>query len=106
MNYNIPILSSHIDSFVRKAYYGKATDYYKQCGENLYYYDVNSLYKEFMYNKPYPLNLKQSYPFGSRVNLREFFGFCKVKVTCPDSIDIPILPVHLESGETVYPKGT
>ena len=40
----IPILNKSVDSFIRKGYYGGATDYYRLKGENLYYYDVNSLY--------------------------------------------------------------
>lgn len=41
---NIPILKRREDTFIRQSYFGGATDYYKLRAENLYYYDVNSLY--------------------------------------------------------------
>ena len=40
---DIPILSSNNDNFIRKSYYGGATDYYHAHGKNVHYYDVNSL---------------------------------------------------------------
>ncbi|GER42509.1 DNA polymerase [Striga asiatica] len=42
------------DSFIRRAYYGGHTDVYKPYGENLYYYDVNSLYPYVMKEFPMP----------------------------------------------------
>lgn len=53
---DIPIMKRNEDSFIRKAYYGGATDYYKGYGKKLYYYDINSLYPYAMC-KPMPLNL-------------------------------------------------
>ena len=44
LSLEIPILSSVVDSFIRRSYFGGATDYYKAYVEKLYYYDVNSLY--------------------------------------------------------------
>ena len=38
------------DRFIRGSYYGGAVDYYKAYGENLHYYDVNSLYPYAMLN--------------------------------------------------------
>jgi len=43
-------LNKTLDFYIRKSYYGGATDIYKQYGENLYYYDVNSLYSKAMLN--------------------------------------------------------
>lgn len=40
--------------FIRRAYYGGHTDTYKPYGENLYYYDVNSLYPFVMKEFPMP----------------------------------------------------
>jgi len=52
-NWPIHIPNKNEDSFIRRAYYGGHTDVYMPYGENLYYYDVNSLYpfglKEFPY---------------------------------------------------------
>jgi hypothetical protein len=41
---DIPILKGSVDKFIRRGYFGGGTDYYKAYGENLHYYDVNSLY--------------------------------------------------------------
>lgn len=40
----IYISNGNVDSFIRGGYYGGHTDVYKPRGENLYYYDINSLY--------------------------------------------------------------
>ena len=41
---DIPILNNAQDSFIRRGYFGGATDYYKKHITNAKYYDVNSLY--------------------------------------------------------------
>ena len=46
---DIPIMKGSEDKFVRKAYFGGATDYYKAYGTDLKYYDVNSLYPFAMF---------------------------------------------------------
>ena len=40
----IGILRANQDKFIRRGYYGGHTDVYIPYGENLHYYDVNSLY--------------------------------------------------------------
>jgi len=115
---NIPILKNHVDSFIRKSYFGGATDYYKAYGEDLHYYDVNSLYPYAML-KPMPLNLikvhknmDESFPtnqsqgcnsFGGR-DFNNFFGFVKCKVTTPNTLK-PILPFK-RNGRTIFPTGS
>ena len=47
-------MKSSQDIFIRDSYYGGAMDYYKAYGENLRYYDVNSLY---------PFVMKKDMPF-------------------------------------------
>ena len=59
--YILPIvLTIKQDNFIRCGYYGGVTDYYKAYGENLYYYDVNSLYPFAMLNNM-PLNIIKTY---------------------------------------------
>jgi hypothetical protein len=59
-NYYDPIVNpiyipnANVDNFIRSGYYGGHTDVYKPKGENLYYYDVNSLYPYVMKNYPMP----------------------------------------------------
>ena len=98
----IPILKRKIDNFVRQSYFGGATDYYKLHGENLHYYDVNSLYP-FAMCKPMPLKLIKYYEDMSSINLFDFFGFCKVEVESPDTLR-PILPVKYKD-KTIFPTG-
>ena len=50
---NIPILKRLDDTFIRKSYFGGATDFYQLKATNIHYYDVNSLYP-FAMCKPMP----------------------------------------------------
>lgn len=50
----IYIPNKNEDTFIRRSYYGGHTDTYKPYGENLYYYDVNSLYPFVMKEFPMP----------------------------------------------------
>ena len=105
LNKLIPILNGMTDRFIRGSYYGGAVDYYKAYGENLHYYDVNSLYPYAML-KPMPLNLIRSID-GEQCNtidINEFYGFLEVDVECPDFIKKPVLPLKYK-GKTIYPRG-
>lgn len=98
----IPILKRKVDNFIRESYFGGATDYYKQHGKNLNYYDVNSLYP-FGMCKPIPLKLIKYYEDMSSINLSNFFGFCKVEVESPNTLR-PILPLKYKD-KTIFPTG-
>ena len=103
---DIPILSGLHDSFIRKSYYGGATDIYKCYAENVHYYDVNSLYPLAMC-RPMPLNLIASYGTEERcksININNFFGFLHVELECPSHVSRPMLPYKL-NGRTIFPKG-
>nr|GLL21555.1 uncharacterized protein LOC109726069 [Ipomoea trifida] len=50
----IHIPNRNEDTFIRRGYYGGHTDAYIPSGENLYYYDVNSLYPFIMKTYPMP----------------------------------------------------
>jgi hypothetical protein len=98
---NIPILNTMQDSYIRNSYVGGSTDVYARYAENLYYYDINSLYPAAML-KPMPyrvLGYKESIP-----NLYKFFGFCYAKIECPINV-FPLLPCKHE-GKTIHPQGT
>ena len=100
---DIPILTFYNDKFIRKSYYGGATDYYKAYGENLYYYDINSLYPYAMCN-PMPYKIIKKYNNMDNVKLDDFFGFCLTEIQCPENIDKPMLPLRYK-GKTIFPKG-
>jgi hypothetical protein len=102
---NIPILKRIDDDFIRQGYFGGATDYYKMKAENLYYYDVNSLYP-FAMKKPMPFELiRKIKVHENNFNLGSFFGFLKVEVNSPNNIRTPLLPCKYQ-GKTIFPTGS
>ena len=103
LNTPIPILTKDLDNFVRCAYYGGGTDYYKAYETNMKYYDINSLYPHAMKN-PMPLNLIQFHKDMSNVNLTNFFGYILVDVYCPKTMLRPVLPFKY-MDRTIYPTG-
>lgn len=96
----IPILSSKQDAFIRQAYLGGATDIYKRHAENIYYYDVNSLYP---YAQCKPMPYKCIGHISKLESLDNFFGFVEVEVEAPN-IAKPMLPVRIK-GKTLFPTG-
>ena len=103
LNCNIPTLTKNMDSIIRLGYIGGSTDYLYKYGENLKYYDVNSLYPKAMCN-PMPMEyLGES--LGSDVSLENVFGFAEAKITAPDNIEIPLLPFKIYN-ETLHPLGS
>ena len=104
LKFNIPILKRNCDEFIRKGYFGGATDYYQMKAENIYYYDVNSLYP-FAMLKPMPFELIRKFKVIDKTfNLDNFFGYLKVEVNVPKDIKIPLLPCKYE-GKTIFPTG-
>lgn len=101
---NIPLLPRGVDTFVRKAYYGGATDYYQHRvaeATAIKYYDVNSLYP-FAMLQPMPLQFTKETAIES---LDNFFGFVEVEVSLPAHVERPLLPVK-HDGKTIFPTGT
>ncbi len=104
---NINCLTRIVDSFIRDAYYGGATDYYYKYGENLHHYDVNSLYP-FAMLKPMPTRLKVFHPNLEGFNLSDLFGYFLVNIECPKDMKYPFVPYRdpqINSGGVTYPTG-
>ncbi|GKA82721.1 putative reverse transcriptase domain-containing protein [Tanacetum coccineum] len=83
--YNDEIFPIHIpnqneDTFIRKAYYGGHTDSYKPYGENLYYYDVNSLYPFVMKEYPMPCGKPVWYSNLEDMDIDSMLGFIEAYV--------------------------
>lgn len=73
-------------------------------GENIHYYDVNSLYPSAMLN-PIPYNLITPHLIDlTNRSLDSFFGFAKAEIYCPSDMLRPVLPYH-SNGKTIYPTG-
>lgn len=108
LNENIPIFNKPTDSFIRDSYFGGATDYYQLYGENLYHYDVNSLYPHAMLN-PMPFEIIKYYSNMKGLDLikNDLFGFFEVEVKAPDNIKYPILPYRNNKTYlgTIFPIG-
>jgi hypothetical protein len=100
---SIPIVKGKLYDDIKKSYYGGVTEVYKPYGENLFYYDVNSLYP-FVALNPMCGN-KYSYidNFNNTLNLKDLFGFfyCEIET---DSNYLGLLPVRRPEG-LVMPLG-
>ncbi|KAI5653901.1 hypothetical protein M9H77_31088 [Catharanthus roseus] len=71
-NWAIYIRNMNKDSFIRCGHYGGHTDVYIAYRENLYYYDINSLYPFIMKEYPMP---KEAYVKCPRTIKRPFLRF-------------------------------
>ena len=108
--YNDEIFPIHIpnqneDTFIRKAYYGGHTDSYKPYGENLYYYDVNSLYPFVMKEYPMPCGKPVWYSNLEDMDIDSMLGFIEAYVVCPKTIKKPFLPYRSKTGTLIFPTG-
>ena len=101
---SIPTLNKYLDYFIRESYFGGITDVYKLYGENIFYYDVNSLYPHAMLN-PMPSKMIKYYDSMEEIEFSTFFGFCTAIIKVPRNIKMPLLPFRLENGNVIYPKG-
>lgn len=106
-NSNLPDVKNRTqESFLRGGYFGGHVDVYKPRGDNLYYYDLNSLYPFVM--KKYPM------PSGEAVwknnllkeDLDTLYGFVEAFVVCPTTMDHPFLPYKDRKGRCIFPTGS
>lgn len=96
---------SNQDQFIRQGYYGGHSDVYKPYGENLYYYDVNSLYPYAM-TRPMPGGAAKWHYNLENADLDTLFGFVLAYVECPDTIDKPFLPYrNPRTNALLFPTG-
>jgi hypothetical protein len=97
---HIPLYKQHKD--IKNAFYGGRTEVLKTYGEDLYLYDVNSLYPSVML-KDIPIgNLIKS----SDTKLDNYFGFCYVTVEVPEHNNNPVLPFRGDFGNIYNPIGS
>jgi hypothetical protein len=87
---------------IKESYFGGRVEIFKTYGENLYIYDVNSLY---------PYVMLQDMPVGKIIKssdtiLENYFGFCYATVTVPYNTYNPILSYRDEFGNVFNPVGT
>ena len=104
-NWPIHIPNRNEDLFIRRAYYGGHTDTYMPYGENLYYYDVNSLYPFVMKEFPMPGGVPVWHNNLVNKDLDSLFGFIEAYVVCPKTIKRPFLPYRDKNNTLIFPTG-
>lgn len=83
---------------IRQAYYGGRTEIFKFKGEDLNYYDVNSLYPFVMKTFDMPVDRPV---FSYTVELTDF-AIAYAEIEIPADLDIPVLPHRLEIAKGVH----
>jgi len=95
------ITKPSIYDFIKKYYYGGITEVYRPYGENLNYYDVNSLYPYVAFNDMPGINCKKITILNSeerKNSLDKLFGFFYCKVKSPMNLYIGLLPIKTNVG--------
>lgn len=101
----IHIPNRNEDTFIRRGYYGGHTDTYKPYGENLYYYDVNSLYPYIMKTFHMPGGVPVWHGNLEGQELSNLYGFLEAYVVCPRTITRPFLPYKDHNNTLLFPTG-
>jgi len=105
-NWPTHIPTRNEDTFIRRGYYGGHADVYIPKGENLYYYDVNSLYPFIMKSFPMPGGKPTWHGSLENQDLEKLFGFIEAYVECPITMNRPFLPYRDESRKSLlFPTG-
>jgi hypothetical protein len=104
-NWPIYIPTMNQDNFIRKGYYGGHTDMFKPKGEDLYYYDVNSLYPFVMKEFDMPGGKPVWHGNLEGMELDSMCGFIEAYVDCPLTIKKPFLPFRKKDETLIFPTG-
>jgi hypothetical protein len=123
-NAQIPLIDWENFNFFKEGYTGGAVDVYKPYGENIYRYDVNSLYPHIMDSTPMPVGTPTYFEGDilSMVKLDQIpnslepavvndndlrsqatdlnnkpFGIFEVEVTAPENLKTPILQLRVKT---------
>ena len=97
-NNNIPVINkSSIYKDIKQGYYGGMTEVYRPYGENLYYYDVNSLYP-YVALQDMPGLSANKLQFFSDKSIDDLFGFFYCKIETPIDSYLGLLPVRNKNG--------
>lgn len=105
---NIPLIDNkEVYNCIKKAYYGGMTEVYRPYGENLYYYDVNSLYPYVALNDMPGCECRKEYFFdykSNSIDIHSLFGFYYVEVECLDERYLGLLPFRGDKT-LLFPTG-
>lgn len=98
-NNNIPhINKSSIYKDIKQAYYGGMTEVYKPYGDNLYYYDVNSLYPFVALQDMTGLKCTRVEYYDDKQNINDLFGFFYCSIRTPLEGYFGLLPRRTKTG--------
>jgi hypothetical protein len=107
----IPQISGQIYRDIRKSYTGGSVDMFiptSDTNEEVYAYDVNSLYPSVMRDNDMPIG-KVHYFEGNIRNVDlDAFGFFYCKIETPDNLNHPIIQKHIKTNggiRTISPLG-
>lgn len=106
MNDKHPIGITWLEQYdkLKPGYRGGHVDVYKPYGEDLYYYDVNSLYPFVMDKYYYPIGTPQYFEYSEPKPLNKYlFGIVMAKIKAPN-IKAPILLTEIDN-KVVAPIG-
>lgn len=104
LNYNFK--GKNIKEFIFKGYYGGRTEVYKKGSfQNVYYYDINSLYPSVMLKGfPLPQSIKEV-PIKHEIYIKNYHGVTECSIECP-KMDKPFLPYRdIEKNKLLFPYG-
>ena len=108
--YKIPVLNGKIYNDIKNAYTGGSVDVFKPYGENIYHYDVNSLYPYVMREFKMPIGTPRFFEGDVLKYFSNPYGFFYVDIQAPEEKDlkIPLLQTKVKinnSIKTISPLG-
>lgn len=100
------------ESQFRKSYFGGRTEVYRKYGQDLYHYDVNSLYPYCYTRKPVPIGNVSHTGKHFPIDDEDMGGVLKIKGHVPENTNsyIPVLPYRYTNDEitqerVIFPCG-
>ena len=102
---NIPLISkSSMYRDIKEGYYGAITEVYKPYGQNLYYYDVNSLYPHVALQDLPGVDCYKEHYIDMNISIKNLFGFYYCEIETNNNDYLGLLPVRDKYG-LYYPLG-
>jgi hypothetical protein len=98
----IPLIQGEMYDFLVQGYTGGSVDVYKPAGNNIYRYDVNSLYPFVMQNSPMPVGNISYFEGDITQSNPKAFGIFEVEVTAPQNLHIPILQLRVRTNKGIH----
>jgi hypothetical protein len=89
---------------IKESYTGGSVDMIVPTGNNIYYYDVNSLYPSVMAKKPMPTKNVRKFDGDVLLVDENAYGFFNCEVITPENLEIPVLQIHYKN-RTISPLG-